>query len=750
LPERAAVNDLEDVVKEFLVESYENLDRLDRDLVVLEQDPSSEPTLSSIFRTIHTIKGTCGFFGFGKLQCVAHVGENLLSKLREGQLLLRPEITTAMLGLVDAIREILANIENSGAEGEADYGELVQTLIELQGGPLEDIFAPTSLDKQSTAAEAPNSNDTPVDDEKPGDSQSSDIQDSDPRPAPARSGIASTTIRVDVGSLDELMNGISELVLARNQILQWMHAKSDTSLAGAAQRLSTITTELQQGVMRMRLQPISHLWSKLPRVVRDLAQQCGKEVQLQLEGAETELDKTVIESIKDPLMHLVRNAVDHGIELPAVRLAAGKAAAGRLALSAVHDAGQVHIEISDDGSGLNLPLIRQKAVERGLIERDQAQRMTDREVAQLIFAPGFSTAGEVTNISGRGVGMDVVKTNLEKIGGTIDLETRPGEGTTIRLNLPLTLAIMPALMVTCDGAAYAIPQASLQELVRVDAAKADGAIERLYSANVFRLRGELLPIVYLRQELGCESTNAPAKETGQPLNILVLRAAGRLFGLIVDAIRDMQEIVVQPLSRELNGTSAYAGATIMGDGRVALILDVPALARRARVTSGDERQPRHAVEDAREAGNVARQRLLIAEAGNRRLAIPLSQVARLEEFPPELIEQSHGREAIQYRGQIMPLMRMDKVLGIANKEASARPLKVLVYQRHDCQLGVAVDQIGDIVEVPIEADELDLSHAAKSIVVQGRVTDLIDLDALADRSLPERHADSRVAEGAKA
>jgi len=309
---------------------------------------------------------------------------------------------------------------------------------------------------------------------------------------------------------------------------------------------------------------------------------------------------------------------------------------------------------------------------------------------------------------------------------------------------------MPALMVTCGGAAYAIPQASLQELVRVDAAKADGAIERLYSANVFRLRGELLPIVYLRQELGCESTNAPAKETGQPLNILVLRAAGRLFGLIVDAIRDMQEIVVQPLSRELNGTSAYAGATIMGDGRVALILDVPALARRARVTSGNERQPQSTVEDTREADNVACQRLLIAKAGNRRLAIPLSQVARLEELSPELIEQSHGREVIQYRDQIMPLVRMHEVLGIADKETSAGSLKVLVYQRHDCQLGVAVDQIGDIVEVPIEADELDLSHAAKSIVVQGRVTDLIDLDALADRSLPERHADSRVAEGAKA
>jgi two-component system chemotaxis sensor kinase CheA len=743
------VNDLEDVVKEFLVESYENLDRLDRDLVVLEQDPSSQPTLSSIFRTIHTIKGTCGFFGFGKLQCVAHVGENLLSKLREGELALRPEITTAMLGLVDAIREILANIENVGAEGEADYSELVQTLMELQGGELEDVFAPTSLDEQSTASDATGGEDRPSAEQKPHDRESGSVSGAD-RQTAANSGVAGTTIRVDVGSLDDLMNGISELVLARNQILQWMQAQEDTSLAGAAQRLSAITTELQQGVMKMRLQPISQLWSKLPRVVRDLAQQCGKEVQLQTEGAETELDKTVIESIKDPLMHLVRNAVDHGIELPAARLAAGKAAAGRLTLRAVHDAGQVHIEISDDGAGLNLPLIREKAVERGLIDRDQSQRMTDREAAQLIFAPGFSTAGEVTNISGRGVGMDVVKTNLEKIGGTIDLETRLGAGTTIRLNLPLTLAIMPALMVTCDGATYAIPQASLQELVRVDAATSASAIERLYSAHVFRLRGELLPIVYLRQALGLSSAKAPEKEPGQSLNIVVLRAAGGSFGLIVDAIRDMQEIVVQPLSRELNGTSAYAGATILGDGRVALILDVPSLARRARVMSETERRPRGPEENTRRTDNAATQRLLIANVGNRRLAIPLGRVARLEDFSAEMVEQSHGREVIQYRGQIMPLVRMHDILGLANKEASERPLKLIVYQTNDCNLGVVVDQIGDIVEPAIDDDPPNVSGAGKSIVVQDRVTDLIDLDAVADRSLRERHANLQATEGASA
>ena len=530
----------DDIVREFLVESNENLDLLDRELVLLEKDPRNNDTLSSVFRTIHTIKGTCGFLGFSKLESVAHVGENLLSKLRDGTMQLNPEITTALLKLVDAIREMLESIDGTGAEGERDDTALIETLTVLHGGdnapprsspPLPPAPAVLADEKPEAVMQIPSIGAiliekgaatekeiaSAIEIQKQGDPRhlgeilveqgavkSHELVDALQTQQAARSMAGESSIRVDVSLLDKVMNLVGELVLTRNQLLQLSSTLKHAGHHATSQRLNSIAKELQGGVMRMRMQPIDTVWSKFPRTVRDVATACGKQVRIEMEGKETELDKSIIEAIKDPLTHLVRNSVDHGIELPAKRQAAGKSPEGCVTLRAYHEGGHVNIEISDDGAGLDCAKIRAKAIHQGLITAEQSAQMSECETVNLIFAPGFSTAEKITNVSGRGVGMDVVKTNIEKIAGTVDVQTKLGAGTTIKMKIPLTLAIIPALMVTCAGDSYAIPQVSLLELVRIDTQTRGTAIEYVHGAPVYRLRGRLLPLVYLDQALGLQ------------------------------------------------------------------------------------------------------------------------------------------------------------------------------------------------------------------------------------------------------
>ncbi|MCX8039119.1 MAG: chemotaxis protein CheA, partial [Planctomycetota bacterium] len=511
------MSELNDLVKEFLVESSENLDRLDQEFLQLEQDPGNRELLASIFRTIHTVKGTSGFFGFERLQRVAHAGENLLAKLRDGVLELDDARSDALLRTVDAIRAILAEIERTGSEGSQEYAELIAELEALTAQP----GAVVAVNRPATAILQP----TP--EAKPATSAIS----SQPRTQAQTQTVALTeqSLRVDVRVLDRLMNLVGELVLTRNQILQHL-GHSQGALAAIGKRLDGITSQLQEEVMKTRMQPIEAVWGKLPRVVRDLARQLGKQVRLEMEGKETELDRSIIESIRDPLTHMVRNAIDHGIETPEQRRAAGKPAEGCLLLRAYHEGGKVTLEVRDDGRGIDPAKVRAKAVEKGLISRAQAERMSDKEAIELIFAPGFSTAEQVTNVSGRGVGMDVVRNNIEKIGGNVDVASVIGQGTTITIKIPLTLAIIPALIVACGGDRFAIPQVNLVELVRIEQDKAAAAIEDVYGAPVYRLRGRLLPIIDLAKEL-----QIPAQER-QALNIVVLQADEHQFGLIVDEV----------------------------------------------------------------------------------------------------------------------------------------------------------------------------------------------------------------------
>jgi two-component system chemotaxis sensor kinase CheA len=764
----------EEIVQEFLVESHENLDQLDRDLVALERDPGSRPLLASIFRTIHTIKGTSGFLGLGQLESVSHVGENLLSRLRDGLLELDGLRTAALLDLVDAIRRILADLESTGAEGTHDLVGLTERLVTLTE-PTAGPAAPTTMIDAAretpieTPAEAPTAP-APIEDDslerlgetlvELGAATADNIeaalleqQVGDPRPigeilvdhgavtdnelaealdtqAEHRRGVADSTIRVDVDLLDTLMQLVGELVLNRNQIVSQAAALRDTNLLRAAQRLNMIASELQEGVMQTRMQPIGNVFSKFPRVVRDLGVTCGKQVRLDMEGIETELDKTLLEAVKDPLTHLVRNAVDHGLECPADRIAADKPAEGQLLLRAFHESGQVNIEIRDDGRGIDPGKVGAKALERGLVSRDQLNRMTASEITDLIFLPGFSTAASVTNVSGRGVGMDVVRTNIEKIGGTVDISSVPGAGSTVRIKIPLTLAIISAVTFECAGERYAIPQAALVELVSLDRDQAHREIEWISGAPVYRLRGRLLPLVHLTKVLALDESaaaGAAGHNATTSLSLVVLQADGQQFGLVVDRVLDSEEIVVKPLGRQLKNIAVYSGATITGDGAVALILDVPNVGLQSGVLA--LRRERAFAEAAIDPAAVSnREALLLVGVGEgRRVSVPLDAVTRLEEFPVRSIEWVGGREVVQYRGQILPLLRLTPYLG-SMPEPDGDTVKVVVHTENGRSVGLLVDTILDITQEAITArSDLEAAGLRGSAVVQSRVTEMLDV-----------------------
>jgi two-component system chemotaxis sensor kinase CheA len=551
--------------------------------------------------------------------------------------------------------------------------------------------------------------------------------------------------------LDKLMTLVGELVLVRNQVLRYAATNEDSTFSATSQRLNVLTSELQEGVMKSRMQPIGNVMSKLPRVVRDLAHETNKQARVVVEGAETELDKTILEAIKDPLTHLVRNAIDHGIEAPAARQAKGKSPEGRLLLRAFHEGGQVNIEIADDGNGIDIERVRRKAIERGLLSAEQAMHANDREVTSFVFLPGFSTAEKVTSVSGRGVGMDVVKTNVEKIGGSVEINSVHGQGTTFKIRIPLTLAIIPALIVRNGKERYAIPQGSVLEVVRLAPEKAKKGIEYVHSSPVYRLRGNLLPLVELRKILVDEHKNkVVALGETDPVNIVVLHSDKRQFGLLVDGVEDTQEIVVKPLDPGLKGIPIFAGSTIMGDGRVALILDVSGAAQRAQVFA--QAQAVKEVEAAKGDGaeKKNKQRLLLLEARDQgRMAVPLAQVARLEELPRDQVELIGDVEVIQYRGQIMPLVRVSTMLperrsmerlakdaareleGGLTTNPDELPLQVVVHRSGDRDVGIVVERIVDVVEETLSVQRPSSRRGVLfSVVLGNRVTEMLDLATL--------------------
>ncbi len=748
----------EDVLKDFITEAKENLERLDEEFVELEQRPEDRELLSSIFRTIHTIKGTAGFFGFKTLEAIAHFAEDILSKLRDGLVVADEETIDVLLKAVDYIKAIIAALEETGKEpvdetyldflvdlrnfaekvakkaesGGTQTGDKSQEEATKEASPSETGATSEESAAKDEKEKTPEEVKAPEEGEAKGERAKPEAESKPEAPKPSSPKkeekavphvhLTETHVRVDVKLLDQLMNLAGELVLSRNRLVQIASRISDAELQNATQNLSLVTTELQEKIMKTRMQPIGNVFNKFPRIVRDLARSTGKKVNLRIEGADTELDRSIIDAIKDPLTHLVRNSIDHGIEDPDTRVQLGKPPVGTLVLRAYHEGGQVVIEIEDDGRGIDVEKVKQKAIEKGLITPAEAEKMSDREALALIFKPGFSTAKQVTNISGRGVGMDVVKTNVEKLGGSIDIQTVLGAGTTVRLKIPLTLAIIPALVVTCEGQRYAIPQVSLRELVGLSSETRKN-IHQIGDSEFFRLRGEMVPIIRLSKILGLE---AEARENE---SLVILNSGAMDFGLVVDEIWDSEEIVVKPLGKHFKDISIFAGATIMGDGKMALILDVVGISRKIGLKVEDVDRVKEETTSRSTLTEDEQQFILLFNVSpEEQFAIPLALVARLDKIKADKLEFVGGKEIVQYRGRSMPIIRLENYLPIQPLPEQDE-YHLLVFAEGEREVAFLVSRIVDSIQTHVKLDErlYQIEGVLGSAIIKDRTTLFLDV-----------------------
>ena len=718
------------------------------------------------------------FWGFPRLEAVAHAGETLLGKFRDGALEVTPSAVTLVLESIDQIKELLDFLEGEGTEPEGDDSELIARLEDAaEGGLQKDAVASPAASKAESGGSEPDVSESDADEDtanavpdgvdpskwdaelgrelRPGEVSLADLEaafqntigpeaeTAAPAAAPLapvkaaeeapaaqgaeKAALSNQTIRVNLDVLEDLMTMVSELVLTRNQLLQMVRSMEDSEFKAPLQRLSNITAELQEGVMKTRMQPIGTAWKKLPRIVRDANQDLGKRIDLVMEGENTELDRQVLDLIKDPLTHMIRNSCDHGVETPEVRAQSGKPENGTIVLRAFHEGGHIIIELVDDGAGLNTQRIKEKAIEKGVIDTVEAQSMTESQIQRLIFAPGFSTAAKITNISGRGVGMDVVKTNIELIGGAIDLRSRQGEGTTFTIKIPLTLAIISALIVGVGEERFALPQLAVVELVRTGNER-EHKVEKIMDSQVLRLRDRLLPLVALGDVLSVNGdregprADAVSDENGNAF-VVVMQVGDTRFGLVVDQVFDTEEIVVKPLAKVLGGVRQYSGATILGDGAVILILDPNGV---AGDVAGDAAQAAaaQAEADAQSRQDDAISLLLFRAGGDEPQACPLSLVTRLEELDADQFERSSSGTVVQYRGRLMPLVH---AAGEHNIRSEGKQ-PILVFNQGETVIGVAVDEILDIVHETMNIELADMTPGVLgTAVLKGKATQVIDV-----------------------
>lgn len=775
---------MDDLIAEFIEETSESLSLLDQELIRFEQNPQDKDILSNIFRVMHTIKGTCGFLGLPRLEKVAHAGEDVLGKFRDGELTVTSDAVSLILKCIDHIRGLLDGLSETGEEGDPTPEEeaLVQ---ELRAKAQSSDTAPPAVDEASSVAadqavdEVPSPEGFPVaaeflaevegagqesqsagaevtnlhaavtpeadvstnQDNAPPSEAVSDAGEPATAPgqpvqkksSPAKAATdqaesrkdkpaqSSQSIRVSVDVLENLMTMVSEMVLTRNQLFQLVRTQSESPFEEPIQRLSRVTSELQEGVMKTRMQPIGNAWKKLPRIVRDLSNDLEKNINLEMHGEDTELDRQVLELIQDPLTHMVRNSVDHGLETPADRLAAGKDEEGTIRLSAHHEGGHIIIEIADDGKGLNTEVIRGKIIEKGLATPEEVEQMDDDQVNQHIMKPGFSTAKAVTKVSGRGVGMDVVRSNIEKIGGAVEFTSTYGEGSVFTIKIPLTLAIIAALLVESGGERFAIPQIAVSEVVRISQ-RSDYRIESLKGSPVLRLRNRLLPLVDLSASLGLSEPHDSSEAAEHDFEgyVVVCRNGAQSIGVMVDRISDSEEIVVKPLSKIISNTTYYSGNTILGDGSVILILDTNGL---ATALSKDAATAAKEEENVEETTRQTESILLFKTLGPALHAVPLSSVHRIESFDMSESEVVQGDVIVQYRERMLHIHSIDGPAGISSEGRQT----VLVFGSDDRAVGLAIASIEDIAE-----DELIVQKASRtsgligSGIVAKNAVDIVD------------------------
>ncbi len=753
---------MDDLLREFLTETSESLDTVDNQLVRFEQDPNNAKILDNIFRLVHTIKGTCGFLGLPRLEALAHAGETLMGKFRDG-MPVTADAVSLILASIDRIKEILAGLEATEAEPEGNDQDLIVKLQDMVERGMKEMSEPVpAVPAQPAVAQGTLVSQTLERALRPGEvsldelerafretasevappKQTAPRQEAEPDRAPraasaketkpaAKKAIAETdssdsdrvanqSIRVNVDTLEHLMTMVSELVLTRNQLLEISRRNEDTEFKVPLQRLSNVTAELQEGVMKTRMQPIGNAWQKLPRIVRDLSGELGKQIELEMHGADTELDRQVLDLIKDPLTHMVRNSADHGLETPAERAAAGKPEQGTIRLSAYHEGGHIIICIADNGRGLNTEKIKAKAIASGLVTEAELEKMSEAQIHKFIFAPGFSTAAQVTSVSGRGVGMDVVRTNIDQIGGTIDIKSVAGEGSSVTIKIPLTLAIVSALIVEAGGDRFAIPQLSVVELVRARA-NSEHRIERIKDTAVLRLRNKLLPLMHLKKLLKIDDGSSSDPENGF---IVVTQVGSQTFGIVVDGVFHTEEIVVKPMSTKLRHIDMFSGNTILGDGAVIMIIDPNGIAKALGASGAAAHEISEETAASRASAAEQLTSLLVFRAGTTQpKAVPLGLVTRLEELATDKIEFSNGRYMVQYREQLMPLVQME---GVSVQTTGTQP--ILVFADDGRSMGLVVDEIIDIVE---ERLNIEVAGGKEGIlgsaVIKGQATEVIDV-----------------------
>ena len=773
---------MDDLIGEFITETSESLAVLDLELVKLEQNPNDQAILGNIFRLVHTIKGTCGFLGLPRLESVAHAGENVLGKIRDGEIIVTQDAISIVLEAIDRIKELISYLSENGSEPEGEDTDLKKRLNAFAdsngasgagGGASAPAVSADPAPEEMMApdepkAEAPFTPDVMDELERAFASASSTIEGgidfsrapdtfmvAEPEPEPAASptpvpaakpaisdqakekaikqgldteakegGGVTQSIRVNLDVLESLMQMVGELVLTRNQLLQVVRHRDDRELKAPLQQLSQITSELQESVMKTRMQPIGNAWSKFPRLIRDLSNELSKKIELKMIGESTELDRQLLEMIKDPLTHMVRNSCDHGLEIPADRLAAGKPATGTVTLSAFHEGGHIIIEITDDGRGLNIDRIKQKILEKSLATESEIEQMSDDQLMQYIFKAGFSTAEKVTSVSGRGVGMDVVRTNIEKIGGTVSLTSKMGKGSTFHIKIPLTLAIVSVLLVECSKQKFAIPQINVVELVRTGS-DSEYKVENINNAAVLRLRDKLMPLIKLRDILQLSSPEAVDVDPAKPTDsyVVVVRIGTSDFGLVIDKVFDTEEIVVKPVSRVLGEFDVYSGNTILGDGSVIMILDPNGL---AKSLGGRESGAAPVDVSAALKGEKVTNFLVFKAGEGAPKAVPLELVSRLEVIDAALVEHSGHEAVVQYRGDLMRLNVLPETSIPTEGE-----FDVVVFTYDGKTIGLVVQEIIDIIEAPL-AIKLSASeeYYLGSVVIAGKTTDVVDVGYL--------------------
>ncbi len=813
----------EELFAEFLTESNENLASIEEQLLDLEADPENADILDGIFRVIHTVKGSCGFLGLGKLEKVAHAGENLLSKIRTLKHPVDADLVSLLLEMVDAIKVLLEKLEETGVEPDVDHTalcarlqaaeRLIASLAEAaasdivtdvatdapasveQTDPLDWVegyskaivkalsdaglftaekvveagfetlkglpgFKPASALKilgLASSLTADQESSSPNDDVAEGTPSPAAVESTQSPQAVAASATSlpvaankpvaeaektavtakrkpasEGSIRVDVDILDGLMNLVGELVLSRNRLMSLVQIEGDVELVRTSRGIGQVTSQLQEQLLHTRMQPISTLWGTVPRLLRDITKQLNKKITVEMEGQETELDRTILAALKDPLTHIIRNSCDHGIEEPQARLKKGKSAEGTIHLTANQESGFIVINIRDDGNGIDPVRIRDKALSMNVISEEQARTMTEKSLLQLIFHAGLSTAEKVSNVSGRGVGMDVVRSEIEKVGGTVEIDSTMGEGTTLNIRIPLTLAIIPAMIVSCHDQRFAIPQSLVQELIAVD--EEENHWESVAGEPFYRLRDNLLPILGLSKALELEGASDTVKA------IVVVNIAQKEFGLGVDSVLGAEEIVVKQLGRHMQYLDVYGGCSILGDGQVVPILDCNGLGK--MIDLGQENDSTHTSQEREDqVFTKESQHILIFGHAGHRYAIPMLLIERLEDLPAERIETAGAKEVLQYRGKVIPVLRWGgkqeekKSLKKSVKEdaeksdvLSADRVKCLIISDNGRQICLQVEKIIDVVreELEIKLPSND-PHYLGTALLQGQSTEVVDV-----------------------